>query len=109
MPAVIPTALLRTRGARPNASSADAQQHAEQLVAEHVITQRAQQMAEQTNQEAVREAEEMRAQADSYAYDVLGPGRHRCCSVCPKALIRAKSRSARPTKRLPTSHGSIVD
>lgn len=50
---------------------ADAQQHAEQLVAEHVITQRAQQMGEQIHLTATQEAEEMRTQADGYAFEVL--------------------------------------
>lgn len=50
---------------------ADAQQHAEQLVAEHVITQRAQQFAEETHQAALGDSREMRDQADQYAYDVL--------------------------------------
>lgn len=50
---------------------ADSQQHAEQLVAEHVITQRAGQMAEESHRTAVREATEMRAQADSYALEML--------------------------------------
>ena len=50
---------------------ADAQQHAEQLVAENSITQRAQQLAETTQQTAVREADEIRMQADDYALEVL--------------------------------------
>ena len=50
---------------------ADAQQHAEQLVAEHTLTQRAQQLAEETHRVATRDAEEMRAQADGYALEVL--------------------------------------
>jgi cell division septum initiation protein DivIVA len=50
---------------------ADAQQHAEQLVAEHTITQTATQTAEKTEQAALREAEDLRRQADDYAYDIL--------------------------------------
>jgi cell division septum initiation protein DivIVA len=50
---------------------ADAQQHAEQLVAEHTITQTATQTAEKTEQDAAREAEDLRRQADDYAYDIL--------------------------------------
>lgn len=50
---------------------ADAQQHAEQLVAEHTITQRAQQIAQEMHHASVRDSQEMRAQADSYAYEVL--------------------------------------
>lgn len=50
---------------------ADAQQHAEQLVAEHTITKRAGEAAEKTEQVALREAEELRRQADDYAYDIL--------------------------------------
>ena len=50
---------------------ADAQQHAEQLVADHTITQRATQTAEQTEQVASREADDMRRQADDYAFDIL--------------------------------------
>jgi cell division septum initiation protein DivIVA len=49
----------------------DSQQHAEQLVAEHVITQRAQQVAEETHLGATQDAQEMRAQADGYAFEVL--------------------------------------
>ena len=50
---------------------ADAQQHAEQLVAEHSITQRATQIGHDTEQNANRDAEELRRQADDYAYDIL--------------------------------------
>ena len=50
---------------------ADAQQHAEQLVAEHSITQRSQQVAMDTEQTATRDADELRRQADDYAYDIL--------------------------------------
>ena len=50
---------------------ADAQQHAEQLVAEHTIIQRAQQQAEETHQLALRDADELRTQADGYALEVL--------------------------------------
>ena len=50
---------------------ADAQQHAEQLVSEHSITQRAQQGGHETEQTAQRESEELRRQADDYAYDIL--------------------------------------
>lgn len=50
---------------------ADAQQHAEQLVAEHTITQRAQQIAQEMHDTSVRDSQEMRAQADGYAFEVL--------------------------------------
>jgi vacuolar-type H+-ATPase subunit H len=50
---------------------ADAQQHAEQLVAEHALTQRAQQGAEEVLSIATQDAEAMRLQADTYAYEVL--------------------------------------
>lgn len=50
---------------------ADAQQHAEQLVAENTITQRAQQFSEATHNAALHESEEMRHQADNYAFEVL--------------------------------------
>ena len=50
---------------------ADAQQHAEQLISEHTISQRAQQAAEATHQAALRDAQDMRVQADNYAYEVL--------------------------------------
>jgi hypothetical protein len=78
---------------------ADAQQHAEQLVAEHVITQRAQQMAEQTHLDSVRESEEMRAQADGYAYEVLNKA-GMCCSACRPVSTRARNKSARADIRL---------
>lgn len=50
---------------------ADAQQHAEQLVADHTVTQTAEKTAEKTEQAALREAEDLRRQADDYAYDIL--------------------------------------
>jgi vacuolar-type H+-ATPase subunit H len=50
---------------------ADANQQAEQIIAEHTITQRAQQFAEDTQQAALREADELRSQADNYAMDIL--------------------------------------
>lgn len=50
---------------------ADAKQHAEQLVSEHVITQRAQEFGELTQQTAVREAQTLRDQADEYALEIL--------------------------------------
>ncbi len=50
---------------------ADAQQHAEQLVSDHTITQTATQTAEKTEQVSLREAEDLRRQADDYAFDIL--------------------------------------
>ena len=50
---------------------ADAQQHAEQLVAEHTITQRTTETPEKTELEANRDAQDLRRQADDYAYDIL--------------------------------------
>jgi len=50
---------------------ADSQQHAEQLVAEHVITQQAQHAGTEIHEGAIRDSEEMRRQADAYAFSVL--------------------------------------
>ena len=50
---------------------ADAHQQAEQLIAEHTVTQRAQQFAEDTQQAAVREADDLRSQADAYSLDIF--------------------------------------
>lgn len=50
---------------------ADAQQHAEQLISENVITQRAQETAEELQVAAVADAEQMRRQADDYSFQVL--------------------------------------
>ena len=50
---------------------ADANQHAEQLIAEHVITQRSQEAAEEIHAAAVSDADTMRHQADAYSFQVL--------------------------------------
>lgn len=49
----------------------DAQKRADELVAEHSITQRAQEEGEETIALAQRDSDEMRRQADDYAFEVL--------------------------------------